>query len=86
MKILFTTDCNGFESKNPKAFLVECVDTNLENLRKLELSQIRVGRRGGMWKEIMIDGNLNYTLISQGNKSDYTSGYDLEYKLISGNY
>ena len=87
MKILFVNDCNGFEFQNPIAHLIQCSDISLEELKKLEFGQIGAGRVGKKKKKIMTDGNIEYEIISQGRKSDYIpSSYDLQYKLISGNY
>lgn len=87
-KILFLDDCNMFEAKNPLAFLVEVPnEISVSTLHILEKSQIGVYHRGGEWKEIMEDGRIDYKLISEGRKSDYTENdYNEEYKLISGNY
>jgi len=76
-----------FESANPVANLVEVFNTSETIMKKLELSQVGVSRRGGSWREIMDDGNIKFNHLSKGKKSDYdSSDYDLEYKLISGNY
>ena len=87
-KILFLDDCNMFEAKHPLAFLVEIPnEISTSTLQILEKSQRGVYHRGGKWTEIMEDGKIDYKLISQGKKSDYTENdYDEEYKVISGNY
>lgn len=87
-KILFTSDCNGYEYKNPRAHLIELSEsiTN-ELLHSLEYKQPGACRMGGSWQKIMNDGNIIYNLLSEGKKSDYKlTDYDTEYKLISGNY
>ena len=87
MRVLFLNDCNMFEGQNPLADLVDVFDTSELIMKTLEKSQIGVYRRGGVWREIMTDGNIKYNHISAGRKSDYTKDdYDLEYELISGNY
>ena len=87
-KILFLNDCNGFEHYDPLASLVEISETEtLLKLRSLETNQLGVSRRGGSWKEIMVDGKIPYSLIKEGRKSDFKKeDYDTIYYLISGNY
>ena len=87
-KVLFLDDCNKNEWKNPNASLVQIPkQINTTILSIIESTQIGVGHRGGYWREIMEDGKIHYTLISQGKKSDYTeSDYDEIYQVISGNY
>ena len=87
MRVLFLDDCNMFEGANPIADLVDVFDTSELIMKKLEETQVGVRRRGGKWKEIMSDGNIKFNLLSNGRKSDYNKGeFDLEYKVISGNY
>ena len=87
-KILFLDDCNMFEGRNPRTYLVEIPqEINNSILHILENSQRGVGHRGGKWQEIMTDGKIEYKLLSSGKRSDYTEkDYDEEYRLISGNY
>lgn len=87
MRILFIDDCNMFEGANPIADLVDVFDTSELIMRKLEETQVGVRRRGGKWREIMSDGNIQFNHLSRGRKSDYKDDeYDLEYRVISGNY
>ena len=87
MRVLFLDDCNMFEGANPIADLVDVFDTNELIMKALEKSQLGVGRHGGKWREIMSDGNIKFNHLSKGRKSDYKKDdYDLEYRLISGNY
>lgn len=87
MRVLFLDDCNMFESSNPLAYLVDVFNTSILIMKTLEKAQAGVGRRGGKWIEIMQDGNIQYNLIASGKKSDFgKEDYDLEYRLISGNY
>ena len=87
MRVLFLDDCNMFEGANPIAYLVDVFDTSELIMRKLEKTQRGVGRRGGKWREIMSDGNIKFNELSKGRKSDYKKDkYDLEYRVISGNY
>jgi hypothetical protein len=89
MKILFINDCNGNEYSNPYTDLVEIDDqlVDVDKFRNLEAMQLGVSRRGGSWKEIMIDGLISYNHISSGKLSDFKdSNYDIEYRVISGNY
>jgi hypothetical protein len=87
-KILFLDDCNMFEGHNPRAYLVEIPrEINSLTLHALEKTQTGVSRFGGKWREIMVDGKIEHTLISSGRRSDYSEkDYDEEYRLISGNY
>ena len=88
MRVLFLDDCNGFEHKDPIADLVDIpTNTGEKILRSLERTQPGAGRIGGKWREIMLEGNIEHTVVGSGRKSDFTEDdYDLEYKLISGNY
>lgn len=87
MRILFLNDCNCFEASDPIADLVDVFDTSELIMKDLEKHQRGVGHRGGKWKEIMEDGNIKYNHLSNGRKSDYSKDdFDIEYKLISGNY
>jgi hypothetical protein len=87
MRVLFLDDCNMFEGANPIANLVDVFDTSELIMKKLEESQLGVRRRGGNWREIMSDGNVKFNLLSSGRKSDYKEDeFDLEYRVISGNY
>lgn len=88
MKILFVDDCNGFEGENPVCDLIEISsDITIEQLQKLEKSQMGLHRRGGQWIEIMQDGEIPYTKLSHGKLSEYKKeDYDELYKVISGNY
>lgn len=87
-KVLFLDDCNLFEGKDPRAYLVEIpTHINKEILHALEQLQPGAYRIGGNWERIMKDGKIEYNLISQGRKSNYKiSDYDEEYRVISGNY
>lgn len=76
-----------FEGLNPIADLVDVFNSSELILKTLEKTQVGVMRMGGSWREIMKDGNIEFNHLSTGRKSDYTKDeYDLEYKLISGNY
>ena len=76
-----------FEAANPIADLVDVFDTSELIMKKLEKTQRGVGRMGGKWRDIMSDGNIKFNHLSKGRKSDYQEDeYDLEYRLISGNY
>jgi hypothetical protein len=87
MRVLFTDDCNMFEGANPIADLVDVFNTSEMIMKKLEETQVGVRRRGGKWREIMSDGNIKFSHLSKGRKSDYKEDeYDLEYRVISGNY
>lgn len=87
MRILFTDDCNMFEGVNPIADLVDVFNTSEMIMRKLEKTQVGVRKMGGKWREIMSDGNIKFNHLSKGRKSDYKEDeYDLEYRVISGNY
>lgn len=87
-KVLFSNDANGHEFADPYCTLIEIsLSITKEQMKKLEYSQLGVMRRGGSWKEIMEDGNIQYTLISSGRFSQYKEeDYNELYKLISGNY
>ena len=87
MKILFLNDGNGFEAANPSAALVDVKHATEEQLRNLEKNQVGVFLFGGSWKKIMEDGGFDFSIIKRGRLSDFNKAeYDLEYKLISGNY
>jgi hypothetical protein len=88
MKIIFLNDKNMFEFHDPIADIVEVNDNiGVLNLKNLETHQPGAGRMGGSWQKIMEDGEIEFKLISSGKKSDFEeSDYDIEYKLISGNY
>lgn len=87
MRVLFLDDCNMFEGRDPIANLVEVFDTNELTMKQLEKAQIGVYRSGGRWRKIMEDGNIKFKHLASGRKSDFIQGeYELEYKLISGNY
>lgn len=87
MRVLFLDDRNMYEATNPIANLVDVLDTSELIMKTLEKSQLGVYNSGGKWKEIMKDGSIKHNLLSSGKKSDYEKdGYDLEYRLISGNY
>ena len=87
MRVLFTDDCNMFEGRNPIADLVDVFDTSELIMKTLEKAQRGVRRMGGKWHEIMSDGNIKFNHLSNGRKSDYKEDeYDLEYRVISGNY
>lgn len=87
MKVLFLDDCNMFEGHNPIATLVKVENTNEQQMKSLEKSQNGVYRIGGSWMKIMRDGNISYDVLKIGRKSDFNvNDFDLEYKLISGNY
>lgn len=87
-RILFLDDCNGFEGHNPNAYLVEVsIVVNAGELYALEKKQIGAGRMGGKWRKILEDGNIPYTLVSSGKKSQYKGNeYSFAYTVISGNY
>lgn len=87
-RILFIDTCNSFEAQDPIAFLVEIPSHITQaQLYALEIKQPGAYRIGGKWKDIMIDGSIEHTFISQGRKSDYTPDrYDEEYQVITGNY
>jgi hypothetical protein len=76
------------EGHDPRAYLVEIPKhVSFTTMEKLEYSQIGVMRLGGSWHKIMVDGNIEHRLISEGRQSDYTKGdYDDVYRVISGNY
>lgn len=87
MRVLFTNDDNGFSFQNPTADLVDVFNTSELIMKELEKTQVGVYRRGGSWREIIKDGNIEFNLISSGRKSDFSKeDYDLEYRVISGNY
>lgn len=85
MKIVFLSDCNGFEYKNPVAWLVDIkADVTIKDLKELESKQIGALRSGGDWVKIMKDGGFEYELLEEGRKSDFKK--HKTYTLISGNY
>jgi len=87
MRVLFLDDCNMFEGTNPVADLVDVFNTSEIIMRSLEESQYGVRKIGGNWRKIMEDGNIKYHHLSKGRKNNYKKDeYDLEYRLISGNY
>ena len=87
MRILFLSDSNGYERRDPLADLVDVYGTEMRIMKALESSQIGVGRTGGSWKEIMKDGKIKHTHVKEGRLSDFKEDdYDIEYRLISGNY
>jgi len=87
MKVLFLDTQNGHSYKDPIADLVEIKATEYIDMHSLEFKQLGVMRTGGCWEFIMEKGNIEYTRISHGNKSDYKpTDYDFTYTLISGNY
>ncbi len=87
-KILFLDTCNNYESHNPIAYLVEISDKiNKEILYTAERLQKGVNYLGGKWEDIMKSLNIEYKLISEGRKSDYSEhDYNELYSLINGNY
>ena len=87
-RVLFLSDENGHEYSDPIANLVEIPKIiNSSILHALELGQRGVYHLGGSWREMMEYGNIEYTVISSGRKSDYkNTDYDELYKLISGSY
>lgn len=88
MKVLFLCEENGYAVENPSATLIEIFDhTSISAMKFLEQSQPGAGHIGGSWKRIMEDGNIDYNVIRQGKKSDFTNkDYDVQYTLIRGNY
>jgi hypothetical protein len=87
-RILFTDTCNLFEAHDPIAYLVE-IPSHITKVQlyALEIKQPGAYRIGGKWGDIMRDGSIKFTLISQGRKSNYTPDtYDEEYQVITGNY
>ena len=87
MRILFTSDSNGYESINPHAWLVDVFKTSTRIMKALEESQVGAGRTGGSWTRIMEDGNIPHELIKKGRLDELSKeNYDEKYKLISGNY
>lgn len=87
MKVLFLNLCNGYESKNPYATLVDVENTTIEKMEELESNQVGVGRVDGDWRKIMKDGYIYHTVLKKGRLSDFTEqDYDVKYTLIQGNY
>lgn len=87
MKVLFLDDCNMFEGHNPIATLVQVSNTNEEQIKTIEKQQLGVYRMGGRWLDIMKTGNIPYEVLKKGRMSDFKKeDYDIEYRLISGNY
>lgn len=95
MTIVFLSDANGYEADDPYAYKVaiyvsDDVPTELliNAMKYLELKQIGVGRRGGDYREILVElqkMGIESKLLSSGRKSDFDER-DQYYKLISGNY
>jgi len=88
IRVLFLDNCNGFESRDPKADLVDIpAAIGKRELKALERRQPGAHNMGGSWKKIMQDGAIDHTEVASGKKSDFNEGdYDLEYSVISGNY
>lgn len=91
MKILFLTDCNGYEGENPLATLVEVSDyTDIDILKRAGRNQPGAGRTGGSWTRIMKDAGLLHRVLSEGKESDFAKAHDRStytiYNLIPGNY
>lgn len=85
MKILFTSDDNGWMHQDLWACLVE---TKTQLTSEL-ISKNEVGNRftGGQHDRTLVALGVEWKEVSRGKKSDYTeTDYDLEYKLFSGNY
>lgn len=93
MKVLFANEANGHAYENPYVTLVAITGfVSADELRKYELKQPGVLRRGGDWQQILDDMKQNfviqdYTVISHGRFKDYEHDqFNMWYRLISGNY
>jgi hypothetical protein len=87
-KVLILDACSGHEQQDPRAYLVETSAVINEKIMKsLELEQPGALRTGGNWRQIFIDGDIEYKLLSSGRKSKYKEGdYDWIYNVTWGNY
>jgi len=86
MKILFTSDSNGHNYKDPIAFLVETQYVSDEDLFKADM-ETSTRFSGGIYSKILQKLNLNYTDIRRGRLSQFKKEeYDKEYRCSSGNY
>jgi len=85
-KILFTSDCNGFEYKDPKAILI----TVEKKLTKRKISKAEIGNRfvGGKFDSTLNAMGVKWKKMSTWKKeSDFKKkDYDLKFELFSGNY
>jgi len=86
MKILFTSDCNGHEYKDPRAFLIETTDISDEVLHSADM---KTSNRfhGGIAEHILKSLGVEFQELKRGKFSEFSrEEYDKEFKLSSGNY
>lgn len=93
-KVLFLSDCNGFEHANPIAWLVKLSeDVDTTQLDSCAATQLGARRSGGHLNHILSELKalgINSEIIYTGRHSDFLPMEDetplVIYNLISGNY